>query len=101
MNWKFLATGTGDPQITTFDGLSYSFNGYGRFILSKAVDNSLEIQAETSIFTNVNDASIAGTFFNAFAITTNDSMIFEFRMNNNILNSPVIDTYVNKNKLSI
>jgi hypothetical protein len=96
-----IASGTGDPQITTFDGLSYSFGGYGRFLLSKATDNSFEIQAETSIFSNINDSSITGTLFNAFAIKTDESMIFEFRMNTNIQNAPSIDIYVNKSNQAL
>ena len=30
----------GDPHITTFDGLSYTFNGHGEFILVKSTDGS-------------------------------------------------------------
>ena len=67
--------------MTSYDNLTYTFNGFGKFILSKAVDNSFEIQAKTSVIRNVNSSSsssLAGTLFTGFAMQTNLSSIFEF-----------------------
>lgn len=34
----------GEPHITTFDGLGYSFQGSGEYTLAQATDNSLNVQ---------------------------------------------------------
>lgn len=36
---------TGDPHLTTMDGLSYSFQGIGEFVLLRSHEGDLEIQA--------------------------------------------------------
>ena len=67
--------------MTSYDNLTYTFNGFGKFILSKAVDNSFEIQAKTSVIRNLNSSSsssLAGTLFTGFVMQTNQSSIFEF-----------------------
>lgn len=79
--WFRIGWGGGDPRLTTYDNLTYAFNGFGKFVLSKAVDNSFEIQAGTKILQNVNDTSVSGTLFDKFAIRTDKSQIFEIRLN--------------------
>lgn len=76
-----IAWGGGDPRLTTYDNLTYAFNGYGKFIFSRAVDGSFLIQARTKILANVNDTSISGTLFDSFALKTTNSQIFEIRLN--------------------
>ncbi len=76
-----IAWGGGDPRLTTYDNLTYAFNGYGKFIFSRAIDGSFMIQARTKILENVNDTSISGTLFDSFAFKTSDSQIFEIRLN--------------------
>ncbi len=78
--FNFTALGVGDPQISTFDGLSYTFNGYGQFILTKTNDGSFEIQAETDVFFNIDNPNITGTFFTSFAMKTNSSPIVEVKL---------------------
>lgn len=68
----------------------------GQFLLSKSNDNKFEIQGETSTNANVNDNSIVGTIFNAFAFKTNDSSVFEVRINKSDINNP----YLRKKKLN-
>ncbi len=38
------AGGTGDPHFVTLDGLNYSFNGFGEFVLLQAEELDFEIQ---------------------------------------------------------
>ena len=70
--------------------MTYAFNGYGKFIFSKANDNSFEIQAGTKILQNVNDISISGTLFDRFSIRTDKSQIFEIRLNDADSKNPVL-----------
>ena len=58
----------GDPNLLTYDGLTYTFNGNGEYILSKAVDGSFEIQAHTRIITSVQNSAIKGTIYTGFAM---------------------------------
>ena len=53
----------------------------GKFIFSKAYDKSFEIQAYAEIL-NSGQTSLLGTIFTSFAMRTNDSSIFEFRLAN-------------------
>ena len=76
--------------MTTYDNLTYAFNGYGKFIFSKAVDNSFEIQAETKILANVNDTSVSGTLFDSFSVRATGSQIFEIRLNEADENYPFL-----------
>jgi hypothetical protein len=78
--FKFKAFALGDPQIQTFDGLSYTFNGLGQYILSKAKDGSFEAQIETSIFANVENSSVSGTFITSIAIQTKTSPTVEIKL---------------------
>ena len=70
--------------MTSYDNRTYIFNGFGKFILSRAVDNSFEIQAKTSLIKNVNSynssSQLLGTVFTGFAIQTSKSSIFEFEL---------------------
>ena len=72
-----IAWGGGDPQITTYDGLSYTFNGLGDYVLSKAIDGSFQIQTYTNVFRNVKNPNLSGTFFAGFAIQITGSPIVQ------------------------
>ena len=80
--------GGGDPHVTTYDNTTYTFNGLGKYILSKAKDNSFEIQASTSLLKNTNGASFVGTLFTGFAMKTSQSPIFQFELEDAETNSP-------------
>ncbi|XP_071491471.1 protein mesh-like [Diadema antillarum] len=51
------AGGTGDPHFTTFDELSYTFNGYGEFTLLEALQGEFVLQVRTAPFSGT-DASV-------------------------------------------
>ena len=80
--------------MTTFDNSTYTFNGLGKFILSKANDSSFEIQAITDILNNVNsNSSLVGTLFTSFAMRTNESSTFEFRLADAQTKNPYLGFY--------
>ena len=53
----------GDPHIVTLDGLGYTFNGYGEFILLETTDSSFTLQARMQPL----PSSPQGTVFSALA----------------------------------
>lgn len=57
-------------------------------MLAKASD--FEIQGETKISVNAKDPSKQLTFFNAMAFKTQNSMIFEVRINDANINAPIL-----------
>ena len=73
--------GGGDPHMTTFDNFSYTFNGLGKYVFSRDIDKSFEIQGMTSILANINgSSSLEGTVFTSFAMKTNRSRIFQITL---------------------
>jgi hypothetical protein len=81
----------GDPHFQTLDNLEYTFNGYGKFIYSRANDNSYEVQVNTDVLNNLNGSStISGTIFTGFAMRTNQTSIFQI----NIGDSSSTDPYM-------
>ena len=87
VNYQLCYAG-GDPHFQTLDGLDYTFNGYGKFIYSRANDNSYEVQVNCDILNNLNGLSAtSGTIFTSFAMKTIDSSIFKI----NIVDQSSID----------
>ena len=76
--------------MTSYDGHSFTFNGYGIFLVTRSNDNSFELQGQTIIIENLKDSSISGTLFSSFALRTNESSIFEVRLNSTDWNFPKI-----------
>ena len=76
----FLAYGLGDPQFQTYDGLSYTFNGLGNYVLTRALDGSFEAQIQTSLFKNINNPSVVATFITSFAMKTSVSPVIEIKL---------------------
>lgn len=86
----------GDPQITTFDDLSYSFNGHGKFILCRANDSSFEIQVNIREAIILNDRHVTKTLFDSFAMKTNSSPVFQIDLADWNTKSPYMILYVNR-----
>ena len=81
----------GDPHFQTLDGLEYTFNGYGKFIYSRANDNSYEVQVNCDVLKNLNGSStLSGTIFTGFAMRTTQTSIFQI----NIGDSSSADPYL-------
>lgn len=64
LGWLF-----GDPHIDTLDGGNYTFNGYGEYIMLKidTQNETFELQARTTPYTNENGTASNATVFSAFA----------------------------------
>ena len=90
VNYQLCYAG-GDPHFQTLDGLDYTFNGYGKFIYSRANDNSYEVQVFCDVMNNINGSStISGTIFTSFAMKTNDSSIFQIDIADSSSSNPYL-----------
>nr|XP_022333526.1 mucin-like protein [Crassostrea virginica] len=63
----------GDPHITTLDGLTYTFNGLGEYVMLTMIEPTsnttlLDIQTRTAQAINANGTLINATVFQAFAV---------------------------------
>ena len=55
----------GDPHIVTLDGLKYTFNGKGEFILLETYDDSFTLQGRMEQPLDSNNNMVPGTVFTA------------------------------------
>lgn len=55
----------GDPHIVTLDGLKYTFNGFGEFILIETVDNSFTMQGRMIPAQDDTENDVSATVFSA------------------------------------
>ena len=67
----------GDPHMITLDGLQYTFNGAGEYIILNALNGAFLVQARAEPAERVDGGTPVGTAFTAIAATTNDSDIVE------------------------
>ena len=67
----------GDPHFLTLDGLEYTFNGAGEFLLISSLLNNFTFQARMEIFQNT-PASV----YTAFVIRTGNSSKIQIERNN-------------------
>jgi hypothetical protein len=87
---NFEAWVGGDPHISTFDNLTYTFNGNGKFVLSRANDSSFEIQASTKMIRNANNPNLTSSVFDGFAMRTNSSLIFQIDLADSETKNPYL-----------
>ena len=65
------ARSTGDPHLTTMDGLKYNFQGYGEFVAVKSTTDNFEVQARQVDVYNTNRV----TLNTAVAVRTGSDVI--------------------------
>ena len=78
LGWLF-----GDPHIRTLDGLSYTFNGLGEYVLLETADGNFTLQGRTARALSDNGTETRGTIFSGFAAQDAASDIVHVQMNNN------------------
>ncbi|HLO05697.1 MAG TPA: VWD domain-containing protein [Terriglobales bacterium] len=54
----FLATATGDPHFTTYDGVKYDYQGLGDFVLTRSAVDPFEVQVRTRLYHEGSSATI-------------------------------------------
>ena len=77
-----LACIYGDPHIVTLDGLKYTFNGKGEFVLIETEDGSFTMQGRMEPATTADGLNAPGTVFTAIVAIqqeTNTSVQFEIK----------------------
>ncbi|CAL1542075.1 unnamed protein product, partial [Lymnaea stagnalis] len=66
------ASALGEPHITTLDGVTYTMNGWGEYILMDVKSENFTLQARTSIVETSNGTLANATVFTAFAAREGD-----------------------------
>lgn len=63
-----IGSNFGDPHITTLDGLEYTFNGYGEYIMLTVNKGPVQfdLQARTDLVSTENGTIVNATIFSAF-----------------------------------
>ena len=75
----YTGIGAGDPHIFTLDGLKYTFNGRGEFVLLEHVDDVFVLQGRMVDIISL--LSISATVFSAIVGKQNDSDAVQFEIN--------------------
>lgn len=93
-----LTGGSGDPHFITLDELSYSFNGYGEYVLLKIDEINFIVQVRLSPYKGRDGKLTGGTVFKAIAIQgsqNQDSIQIDLNQQNNI------DFFINRRLVDI
>lgn len=75
--YLYAAALFGDPHMVTLDGLAYTFNGAGEFVILDALNGTLIIQGRTEPAERVDRGISVGTAFSAIALRKRNSDIVE------------------------
>eukprot|EP00105_Crassostrea_gigas_P019957 XP_011438603.2 PREDICTED: sushi domain-containing protein 2-like [Crassostrea gigas] len=81
-----MGSSFGDPHIRTLDGLTYTFNGLGEYVMLTMTqpgsnETLLEIQTRTTQAINANGTAINATVFQAFAVKEKNGGIAQVEVN--------------------
>ncbi|KAK2157058.1 hypothetical protein NP493_1917g00000 [Ridgeia piscesae] len=80
-NPPFIGWFFGDPHIRTLDGLEYTFNGLGEYVLIATADKNFTLQGRTERALDKDGKEMQATVFSAFAAKDADSDRFHVQMN--------------------
>ncbi|XP_044539174.1 sushi domain-containing protein 2-like [Gracilinanus agilis] len=75
-----LASVFGDPHFLTFDGVRFTFNGRGEYILVQSDLTGLQVQARTRAATSVSGGQASATGISAVVVKEGDSDVLEARL---------------------
>ncbi|XP_026883551.2 sushi domain-containing protein 2 isoform X1 [Electrophorus electricus] len=70
----------GDPHFLTFDGVTYTFNGKGEYLLLHSLTHELTVQGRTEPMTSENGSVIMATRLSSVAMRENGSDVIEVRL---------------------
>ena len=77
-----IGSNFGDPHITTLDGLEYTFNGYGEYIMLTMHTGSIkfDLQARTDLVSTENGTIVNATIFSAFVAKDQTGSIVQIEL---------------------
>ncbi|KAH9505487.1 hypothetical protein Btru_057440 [Bulinus truncatus] len=75
-----LASAFGDPHITSLDGLTYTMNGWGEWILLEVPDDKFYLQARTGKAETADGTLSNATVFTAFAAKESNESSFQVEL---------------------
>lgn len=72
----------GDPHVVTFDGLEYTFNGVGEFVLLKSVGtrDHVEIQGRFEQMARSGFGEVKSAYLSSVVVKGNSSVVIEVRL---------------------
>lgn len=75
----------GDPHITTLDGLDYTFNGYGEYIMLTVNKGTVQfdLQARTDLVSTENGTIVNATIFSAFVAMDQTGSVVQIELSKN------------------
>ena len=85
----------GDPHIFTLDGLGYTFNGRGEFILIQTTNGSFTVQGRMIAAKDQNGNPVSATLFSAVVAKQSNSDTIQFEVSRR-----GIDTLVNGERVN-
>ena len=71
------ATTSGDPHMTTFDGVNYTFNGYGEYHVLRVAAPDFDLQGRMQPLINCDGNFTRATVLKAFAMKENGSDVLQ------------------------
>ena len=77
----YAATVIGDPHIITLDGLKYTFNGKGEFLLIEHIDGRFTLQGRMISIAHARSRQLQATVFSAVVGKQDDSDAVQFEIN--------------------
>ncbi|XP_022783567.1 sushi domain-containing protein 2-like isoform X2 [Stylophora pistillata] len=75
------ATGIGDPHMITFDGVEYTFNGYGEYQILQVAPSGFKLQGRMQPLISIDGNKTRGTVYKAFAMKENGSDVVQVHIN--------------------
>lgn len=90
----------GDPHFVTFDGLEYTFNGVGEFVLLKSTEkqktkDSVEIQGRFEQMPRSLSGEVKSSFLSSVVVKGNNSMVIEVRLRSKQSTKLRLDVFIN------